>query len=99
MYMHMYMYSLYEDPHSLAYVEVNHSCRSYYIYNSCGDFVQVNSNITDKTAGEVELVLCANNASVEVIEPRTSWNNYIWIYNIMSHRIWVDTTLAPEQGI
>ena len=91
------MYSLYEDPHSLAYAEVNHSCRSYYIYNSCGDFVQVNSNITDKTAGEVESVLCANNTSVEVSSQELL---EITIFeSIVLCSIWVDTTLAPEQEI
>ena len=67
------------------------------LYYSYGDFVQVNSNITDKTAGEVESVLYANNASVKVLSQELV---EITIFeSIILCPIWVDTTLAPEQEI
>ena len=36
-----------------------------------GDFVQVNSNMADKTAGQLQSMLRVNKASVKAFEPRT----------------------------
>ena len=37
-----------------------------------GDFVQANSNMADKTAGQLQLILHINKASTKAFEPRTT---------------------------
>ena len=37
-----------------------------------GDFVQANSNMADKTVGQLELMLRVNKASAKGFKPRTS---------------------------
>ena len=36
-----------------------------------GDFVQANSNMADKTTGQLQSTLCVNKASAKAFEPRT----------------------------
>ena len=42
-----------------------------------GDFVQANFKMADKTAGQLESVLCGNKASAKAFEPRTNQSCYI----------------------
>ena len=43
----------------------------------CRDFVQANSKMADRTAGQLESALHVNKASAKAFELRTSWSNRV----------------------
>ena len=64
------MSSLHEDP-QFSYVPGSES-RTRKLRLHYGDFAQVNSNMADKTAGQLQSTLRVNKASAKAFEPRTS---------------------------
>ena len=61
------IFSLHEDPQIHAHTEVNHPCGSHVLHY--GDFVQVNSNVVDNIAGQLQSTLRVNKASAKAFEP------------------------------
>ena len=47
-----------------------------------GDFVWVNFNMANRTAGQLKSTLCVSNASAKDFEPWI-WNNYIMSYVVV----------------
>ena len=52
------------------YAEVNHTPEKLRLHY--GYFVQANSNMADKTAGQLQMMLRVNKASAKALEPRNS---------------------------
>ena len=62
--------SLHEDPNSLIYApgSVSRMLKLCLHYQWHGDFAQVNSNMADKTAGQLQSTLRVNKASAKAFE-------------------------------
>ena len=58
-----------KTPNSYAYGSESHSRKLLLHY---GDFVQANSYMVDKTAGQLQLTLHVNKTSTKAFEPRTT---------------------------
>ena len=64
--------SLHEDP-QFSYAPGSES-RMRKLRLHYGDFAQANSNMADKTAGQLQSTLRVNKASAKAFEPRTRWS-------------------------